>query len=157
MSLERFHQAQAAAHGGYAAALAEMRAGHKSSHWIWYIFPQIDGLGHSSMAQQYALQGLEETSAYLRDPLLSSRYEEIARVVAGHLDHGLSAEHLMGGRTDALKLASSITLFRAAALLMARTEPGTEFVALAALGDRILDHLESQGFPACAYTLGRVG
>ena len=73
MSLERFHQAQARKWGGYASALAEIRKGRKSGHWIWYVFPQLDGLGHSSTARSYALRDLDEACAYLRDPLLRMR------------------------------------------------------------------------------------
>ena len=70
MSLERFHEAQAGRGAGYDTALAEIRAGGKRSHWIWYIFPQIEGLGGSSTARAYALQDLGEACAYLRDPIL---------------------------------------------------------------------------------------
>src|SRR5439155_4756800 len=115
MSLERFHEAQASRSAGYDAALAEIRAGGKSSHWIWYIFPQIEGLGHSSTARAYALRDLGEACTYLRDPILRARYEEIAAAVSEQLVRGIRVEDLMGGRTNALKLASSLTLFRAAA------------------------------------------
>src|SRR6266566_5091310 len=115
MSLERFHEAQARRLAGYDAALAEIRAGGKRGHWIWYIFPQIEGLGRSSTARSYALRDLDEACTYLRDPVLRSRYEEISAAVEEQLAGGVSVEHLMGGSTDALKLASSLTLFRAAA------------------------------------------
>src|SRR5476649_2412596 len=101
MSLDRFHQAQAGRRAGYASALAEMRAGRKSSHWIWYIFPQIDGLGHSSTARAYALRDLDGACAYLGDPVLRARYVEIANAVAEHLARGAPIEELMGGSTDA--------------------------------------------------------
>src|SRR6266576_219495 len=85
MSLERFHEAQASRWAGYDAALAEIRAGGKRSHWIWYIFPQIEGLGHSSTARAYAIRDLGEACAYLRDPTLRARYEEIAAAVSEEL------------------------------------------------------------------------
>src|SRR3954465_10447497 len=113
MSLERFHQAEENSRSGYATALQEIRAGAKSSHWIWYIFPQIEGLGRSSTARTYALRDLAEACDYLRDPLLRARYEEITGAVSEQLARGISLEDLMGGRTDALKLVSSLTLFRA--------------------------------------------
>ena len=107
MSLERFHQAQARKWAGYATALAEIRNGRKRGHWIWYIFPQLDGLGRSSTARSYSLRDLDEACAYLRDPLLGPRYEEITAAVAERLANGASVEDLMGGSTDALKLVSS--------------------------------------------------
>jgi uncharacterized protein (DUF1810 family) len=110
MSLERFHEAQASRSVGSDTALAEIRRGRKTSHWIWYIFPQLDGLGRSSTARTYALRDLAEACAYLRDPLLRARYEEIAGAVSDKLARGRALEALMGSSTDALKLASSLTL-----------------------------------------------
>src|SRR5207253_2159454 len=107
MSLERFHEAQAGRWAGYDTALAEIRAGGKRSHWIWYIFPQIEGLGRSSTARAYAMQDLE-ACAYLRDPILRARYEEIVAAVSEQLVRGIRVEDLMAGRTDALKLVSSL-------------------------------------------------
>src|SRR5438132_347439 len=104
MSLKRFHEAQASRSAGYDTALSEIRRGRKTSHWIWYIFPQLDGLGRSSTARAYALRNLAEACAYLRDPLLRAHYEEIAGAVSEQLACGVSLEHLMGGTTDALKL-----------------------------------------------------
>src|SRR3954465_14151721 len=123
MSLERFHQAEENSRSGYATALQEIRAGAKRSHWIWYIFPQIEGLGRSSTARDYALRDFAEARAYLQDPLLRSRYEEITAAVAEQLAAGKSVEALMGGSTDAMKLASSLTLFRAAAQQLAKRDP----------------------------------
>src|SRR5688572_25956042 len=123
MSLERFLHAQSDLESGYHAALAELRAGRKRSHWIWYIFPQIEGLGSSSTALEFAIHDLDEACAYLSDPLLRLRYEESARVVAEHLDHGQRIQDLMGSRIDALKLVSSITLFRAAARHLLTNDP----------------------------------
>jgi uncharacterized protein (DUF1810 family) len=155
MSLERFHQAQDGKWSGYATAHAEMRAGRKSSHWIWYIFPQIDGLGHSSTAREYALRDLDETCVYLRDALLRSRYEEIAGVAAAQLARGVPLETLMGGSTDAYKLVSSITLFRAAASRLAQAEGGANFAGLAQCCESILQQTTAQGYPLCAFTLER--
>ena len=109
--LERFHEAQASPSAGYDTALAEIRRGRKTSHWIWYIFPQIEGLGRSSTARDYAIRDLAEACDYLRDPLLRARYEEIADAVSDQLACGRALEDLTGGRTDALKLVSSLTLF----------------------------------------------
>ncbi|WP_207910746.1 DUF1810 domain-containing protein [Chthoniobacter flavus] len=156
MSLERFHQAQASQWSGYATALAETRAGRKSSHWIWYIFPQIDGLGRSSTAREYALRDLDEACAYLRDPSLRSHYEEITNAVAEHIGRGAPIEHLMGGSTDAFKLASSLTLFRAAATRLAEDKDGADFQRLAQTCDAILQRTATQGYPPCEFTLERI-
>src|SRR2546421_11547761 len=115
MSLDRFHETQANNFAGYDTALAEIRRGRKINHWIWYVFPQIEGLGRSSTARAYALRDLGEACAYLRDPILRARYEEIVAAVSEQLTRGIRVEDLMAGRTDALKLVSSLTLFRAAA------------------------------------------
>jgi uncharacterized protein (DUF1810 family) len=152
--LERFHKAQASSSAGYDTALAEIRRGRKSSHWIWYIFPQIEGLGRSSTARAYAIRDLAEAGEYLRDPLLRARYEEIAGAVDDQLACGRALEELMGGRTDALKLASSLTLFRAAAQRLAGEEP--TFNSLEQRCDSILERTNAQGYPACAQTLARV-
>ncbi len=71
--LDRFRQAQDATHAGYAVALRELQAGEKTSHWIWYVFPQLAGLGRSSTAVYYGLAGVEEAAAYLRDRVLGER------------------------------------------------------------------------------------
>lgn len=155
MSLQRFHQAQASQWGGYATALAEMRAGRKSSHWIWYIFPQIDGLGRSSTAREYALRDLPEACAYLRDSLLRERYEEITNAVAEHLSRGAPVEELMGGATDAHKLVSSLTLFHAAATELAQDDNNPGFQRLANLCDTLLQRLGTQDYPPCEFTLER--
>ncbi len=107
MDLERFVTAQNSG-GTYHRAVAELRNGRKTSHWMWFIFPQIAGLGHSAMAQAYAISDLAEAKAYLAHPVLGSRLIECAEIVASH--HGLTAEHIFGG-IDALKLRSSMTLF----------------------------------------------
>lgn len=155
MSLQRFHHAQASQWGGYTTALAEMRAGRKSSHWIWYIFPQIGGLGRSTTAQEYALRDLDEACNYLRDPLLRSRYEEIAGAVAEHLSRGAPIEQLMGGSTDAQKLVSSLTLFRAAAIELKQDDNNPDFHRLAELCASLLERASAQDYPACEFTLER--
>lgn len=153
MSLERFHKAQDGSSGNYATALSEIRKGGKSSHWIWYVFPQLDGLGRSAIAQSFALRDLDEACAYLQDPLLGARYEEIAAAVDEQLAHGIPVEVLMGGSTDAFKLASSLTLFRAAASSLARSAPGSDFARLAERCDRILQRIAPQGYAACQFTI----
>jgi uncharacterized protein (DUF1810 family) len=154
MSLERFHEAQARRSGGYDTALAEIRVGGKRSHWIWYIFPQIEGLGHSSTARAYALRDLNEACAYLRDPILRARYEEIVAAVSEQLTRGIHVENLMGGNTDAMKLVSSLTLFRAAAEQLAPEDP--TFASLAERLAVLLGQTTQQGYFACDFTLARI-
>jgi uncharacterized protein (DUF1810 family) len=109
--LQRFVDAQDRG-GTYDTALAELRAGRKRSHWMWFVFPQIAGLGRSPMAQEYAIGSLDEARAYLDHPVLGARLRESARVLAEHV--GLSAFDIFGG-IDATKLRSSMTLFALAA------------------------------------------
>jgi uncharacterized protein (DUF1810 family) len=152
--LERFHKAQASSSAGYDTALAEIRRGRKISHWIWYIFPQIEGLGRSSTARAYAIRDLAEAGEYLRDPLLRAHYEEIAGAASDQLSRGVSLEDLMSSRTDALKLASSLTLFRVAAQRLA--VDGPTFNSLVQRCDSILGRTSAQGYPPCAQTLAQV-
>ena len=105
--LERFVSAQNRA-DTFATALDELRAGRKRSHWMWFVFPQIAGLGQSSISQTYAISSLDEARAYLAHPILGPRLTESARIVA-ELD-GLTAQEIFGG-IDAIKLRSSMTLF----------------------------------------------
>jgi uncharacterized protein (DUF1810 family) len=105
--LERFVAAQDRA-DTLATAVAELRAGAKRSHWMWFVFPQIAGLGHSPMAQRYAIASLQEARAYLAHPVLGPRLTECARIVF-ELE-GKTAQDVFGG-IDAMKLRSSMTLF----------------------------------------------
>src|SRR6476620_6625169 len=107
MDLERFVQSQDSG-GTYQRAVTELRNGSKTSHWMWFIFPQIAGLGRSAMAQAYAISDLAEAQAYLAHPVLGPRLVECAGILAAH--PGLSAEQILGG-IDAIKLRSSMTLF----------------------------------------------
>jgi uncharacterized protein (DUF1810 family) len=109
--LERFAAAQNAA-GTYDQATAELRAGRKVSHWMWFVFPQIAGLGRSPTAKTFAVSSLDEARAYLRHPVLGPRLAECARILAEL--PGRSAEQIFGG-LDAQKLHSSMTLFLRAA------------------------------------------
>lgn len=104
-NLARFIEAQEPV---YSQALAELRAGHKRSHWMWFVFPQIQGLGSSAMAQRYAIASGDEAAAYLAHPVLGKRLRECAGIVAA-LD-ALSA-HDIFGHPDDLKFHSSMTLF----------------------------------------------
>ena len=96
----------------YQRAADELRRGRKSSHWMWFVFPQITGLGRSPTAQLYAISSLDEAMAYLAHPVLGPRLLESAEILVGLA--GRSAEQVFGG-IDAMKLRSSMTLFRHAA------------------------------------------
>ena len=109
--LRRFVAAQDAG-GTYQQALAELRAGRKTSHWMWFVFPQIAGLGYSPTARTYAITSLAEARAYLAHPVLGARLTECAEVLTGL--RGRTAEQVFG-EVDAMKLRSSMTLFAAAA------------------------------------------
>jgi uncharacterized protein (DUF1810 family) len=109
--LTRFVEAQDSG-GTYQRAVAELRAGRKVSHWMWFIFPQIAGLGLSAMSQRYAISGLAEARAYLEHPVLGPRLVECATILAA--TDGKSAAEILGS-VDAMKLRSSITLYAAAA------------------------------------------
>jgi uncharacterized protein (DUF1810 family) len=154
MALERFHEAQFRPSAGFETALSELRAGRKTSHWIWYIFPQIAGLGRSSTAAAFALRDASEAREYLRDPILRSRYEAVAYLALEQLNRGTPVEELMGGSTDALKLASSVTLFRKTAESLAANDP--TLASLARCCDRILQQIAPQGYGACAFTLAQL-
>lgn len=108
MGLERFVVAQ---EGVHERALAELRAGRKRTHWMWFVFPQLAGLGVSAMARRYAIADLAEARAYLAHPVLGPRLEQCAWVLLGIT--GRTA-HEMFGSPDDLKLRSSMTLFTVA-------------------------------------------
>src|SRR5262245_10139509 len=122
-SLERFKEAQDQHVTGFDSALSEIRAGGKRSHWIWYVFPQLAGLGRSALSQKYGLDGIAEAEDYLRDPVLRSRLLAIATAVREKLgQRGSTLERLMGSTIDVAKLVSSMTLFRAVAERLHGTE-----------------------------------
>jgi uncharacterized protein (DUF1810 family) len=103
--LERFVEAQ---RGSFQQAADELRRGAKRTHWMWYVFPQIAGLGSSATAQHYAIQSLEEARAFLRHPVLGGRYLECVAILQDLT--GTTAERVFGS-VDAMKLRSSLTLF----------------------------------------------
>jgi uncharacterized protein (DUF1810 family) len=107
--LDRFIDAQRTI---WPVALAELRAGRKQSHWMWFVFPQMAGLGSSPTALHYAIGSADEARAYLADPLLGARLGEAVAALLGH--RGRAPESILGG-IDALKLRSSLTLFEAVA------------------------------------------
>jgi uncharacterized protein (DUF1810 family) len=109
IDLQRFVDAQRST---YDQALAELRAGEKRTHWMWFVFPQISGLGRSGMAQRFALAGLDEARAYVAHPVLGPRLVECARALT---DLDVDDPVQVMGSIDAQKLRSSMTLFARAA------------------------------------------
>lgn len=142
-NLHRFVKAQSQ---GYGQALSELRAGQKQGHWIWYILPQMRGLGTSSMSNSYGIGSLAEAKAYLAHPVLGPRLSECVTAIALH--RGLGAERIFGS-LDAMKFRSCLTLFAAAAeadsifsralseFFGGQQDPRTlELLAQAAVGER---------------------
>jgi uncharacterized protein (DUF1810 family) len=107
--LERFAEAQASVYPG---VVAELKRGRKESHWMWFIFPQVSGLGMSAMAERYAISSLDEARAYLDHPVLGARLRECTDIVNGHKNRSADA---IFGYPDTLKFRSSMTLFAEAA------------------------------------------
>ena len=107
--LTRFMDAQAEI---YSQVIAELSDGRKQSHWMWFIFPQLAGLGHSAMARRYAIRDLDQARRYLADPILGSRLRHDLRLIMVH--KGKSALEILGSPDD-LKLRSCLTLFGQAA------------------------------------------
>ncbi|RYD35004.1 MAG: DUF1810 domain-containing protein [Verrucomicrobiaceae bacterium] len=124
--LQRFIDAQSR---DYEAALGELRRGRKRTHWIWYIFPQVAGLGHSSMAQKYAIQSKREAIAYLEHGILGGRLHECAAALLAH--QGTEIGEIMGSPDD-LKLRSSMSLFASI------SAPGSVF-------HQVMDHFYGGG------------
>ena len=124
MDLTRFIEAQ---EGEYGQAFAELRQGRKESHWMWFVFPQIAGLGTSPTARLYAIASAEEARAYLAHPLLGARLRECTAAIIAHRARG--AEAILGP-VDAMKLRSSMTLFETVA-----DDPALFAEALAAFHD----------------------
>jgi uncharacterized protein (DUF1810 family) len=117
-NLERFVEAQ---RGTFEQACAELRRGRKTGHWMWFIFPQIAGLGFSEMSQRYAIRSIDEARAYLAHPVLGPRLREVCGIV--NAIEGKSAYQMFGSPDD-MKLRSSMTLFAQA------TKESEEFVGV---------------------------
>jgi uncharacterized protein (DUF1810 family) len=147
IALDRFKQAQDGP-SGFATALAELEAGRKRSHWIWYVFPQLAGLGQSSAAILYGLQGTDEAAAYLRDRVLRDRLLRVTDAVLTQLqrDPAPALVDLMGSEIDAVKLVSSMTLFREVAQRIDDRDIATR-------ADAILRAARNQGHRECEFTL----
>ena len=150
--LERFLEAQD--RGDYQRALRELGAGRKTGHWIWYILPQLRGLGHSSTAIHYGLEGVEEAVAFLGHPVLRQRLGQIVAVIHDQVcQNSPRLNGLMGSGTDALKLVSCLTLFEAVARALDLREPAPDLALLATRAHDILEAAEAQGYARCSFTL----
>jgi uncharacterized protein (DUF1810 family) len=158
--LERFKRAQGAAEAGFADAVRELRAGRKTSHWIWYVFPQLAGLGRSPAAVHYGLAGYQEAAAYLRDPLLAERLVAAAAAVRAHVEarggHAAPLAEIMGSDIDANKLVSCMTLFARVAPALYAEDRRPELAALIEHADAILAAGRAQGYPRCSFTEERL-
>ena len=141
--LQRVVDAQDAG-GTYARAVQELKAGRKVGHWMWFVFPQIAGLGLSSISREYAISGPAEAKAYLAHPVLGPRLVECAQILAA--EPGTSAVDIFGS-VDAMKLRSSMTLFQ-------RADPGEPLFAevlarfYGGVADRATDALLGAAAPA---------
>jgi uncharacterized protein (DUF1810 family) len=155
--LDRFRAAQDAPGSGFDDALAEIEAGGKTGHWIWYVFPQIAGLGSSSMSRSFAITDAAEAADYLRDDTLRSRLLIISTAIGGQLAGGCSLAALMGSDIDARKLVSSLTLFEHVARTLHAAGGPEDCEALGRAAERVLTVAAAQGYPRCAHTMRRVG
>ena len=153
MALDRFIDAQDRPHGGYTEALAEIRGGAKTGHWIWYVFPQLYGLGTSSQSRAYGIRGVAEAIDYLTDPTLRSRLLEISTAVRDQLRNGVPLDVVMGSSIDALKVVSSLTLFGGVAKQLACEDPSSDFDTLAGVAADICERAAREGYPPCERTL----
>ncbi|WED44061.1 DUF1810 family protein [Legionella cardiaca] len=160
--LKRFHDAQ---EKQYDDAYAEIKSGRKIGHWIWYILPQLKILGKSPNSATYGITDLTEACAYLQDEVLFSRYLKMVKLIAEKLEQGIHVNVLMGSylddkkATDALKLASSLTLFQYAAqhLTTSTEEPiKSNLFKLDEYCSRVLKIIEQQGYPYCKKTYNNI-
>jgi uncharacterized protein (DUF1810 family) len=156
--LDRFRQAQDSPHAGFASALAEIRSGRKRGHWIWYVFPQISGLGSSELSRRFAIENEEEAEAFLRDRELRSRLFAMSNALVEQVkgDAARSLQAVMNSEIDARKVVSSLTLFRHVARTLRETESTDVYDPFAAVADEILAIAASQGHPPCEHTLRRL-
>jgi uncharacterized protein (DUF1810 family) len=155
--LERFRDAQASPDAGL-TALRELERGRKAGHWIWYIFPQLAGLGRSPMAIHYGIADAEEAAAYLRDPALGERLVRAAAAVRAHLagPRPPPLNELMGSEIDARKLISCMTLFGHVAAAMAAGPAPVHAGSMADHAAAILTSAGAQGYRRCGFTEHRL-
>jgi len=155
MDLQRFKDAQNDPFNGFDTALREIRAGAKRGHWVWYVLPQLRGLGQSSMALHYGIDGESEAVAYLRDEQLRDRLAVIIAALVSHRHHA-TLTRVMGSRLDAMKAMSSMTLFAAVARTLHAAGECAACGQIAESAEEILSWGEAEGLARCAFTLSRV-
>jgi uncharacterized protein (DUF1810 family) len=156
VGLERFKAAQSSPHAGFEAALAEIRSGQKRGHWIWYVFPQLAGLGSSEPARAFAIANQQEAAAFLYDAELRGRLLTITAAVLEQLKRGVPLRVLMGSEIDVLKLVSALTLFGQVATRLHETERLEACHSVGVVANDVLAMAASQGYPPCAFTLRRL-
>ncbi len=139
------------AHGDdFDGALGEIEAGRKRSHWMWYIFPQVTGLGESPMSRRYAIDSVDEAKAFLMHPALGHNYRRIVAAVWHQVVERGVAIHALFGSPDDAKLVSSLTLFAGVARRL--DLPSPELATFLANADEILRAAATQGLTACTTT-----
>lgn len=154
--LDRFTRAQDQIAAGFTSALAELRAGRKTGHWIWYVFPQLAGLGHSNLSRTFGIASVDEAVEYLCDPVLGSRLLAATTALADHVRAGKRLEDMMGSSVDVMKLVSSLTLFGHLAAALYADERLEAHRSLADAANVVLNAAASEGYPRCSYTLARL-
>jgi uncharacterized protein (DUF1810 family) len=152
--LDRFRRAQA--DGTFEAAIAEVRAGAKRGHWIWFIFPQLAGLGSSPLSQRYGIRDAAEAADYASDPVLGARLIAVAVAAAEQLRRGVKLVDLMGGSLDALKVVSSMTLFEEISGRLDAVEHNESLLGLREACREILEAAALEGYGRCAFTKSRL-
>jgi uncharacterized protein (DUF1810 family) len=157
-----FLQAQASPTAGLDAAMAELAAGRKQGHWVWYVFPQLAGLGRSEVALRFALEDADEARDYLAHPLLGPRLRTALELVAQRVGppSSLQLVALMGSELDAAKLVSSCTLFQAVAVELNQSGEPPEREQAARMAEvcaRVLAEACRQGLPPCRFTRSALG
>jgi uncharacterized protein (DUF1810 family) len=154
----RFASAQDSPGAGFESALREIRGGRKTGHWIWYVLPQLSGLGMSEMSRTFALRDAADAADYVRDRVLGPRLLAVVSAIAEQLATrpGLTVATLMGSEIDARKLVSSLTLFEPVARSLDGTGAPGWARALAVTSRTLLDRAAAEGYPACAHTLDRL-
>ena len=152
--LDRFRRAQSSEAAGVGTALDELFQGRKLTHWIWYIFPQLEGLGSSTMSRRYGLQGIAEARAFFGDPGLRANLFAATEALEGGVD--TSPRRLLdtlGAAIDLQKVVSSLTLFRGIAIEESSTAVDAATAEFVARAERLLDAAALEGFPRCPFTL----
>jgi uncharacterized protein (DUF1810 family) len=154
--LQRFRDAQNDEASGFAKALDEIRRAHKQGHWIWYVFPQLRGLGRSVMAETFGIDGEDEAIAYVLDAELRERLLTISSALTTQRERHVSLSTVMGSRLDAAKVISSMTLFGEVARRLRDRESCRDCDALAQTAATILAWGQEEGLEPCAFTRAKL-